>query len=192
VGRHTPKATPALQRKIGQLITFVGATMSKHSIFTKTCTKCGEVKTMQHFYRNKIMGRGLQGSCKSCWNIWRRGFIKNTNKKTKKEIKKKFKKLKKNNPEKFKAYQHNTRLKRREAEGNYTKKDILFLLEKQRYKCAICKKCVKKKYHVDHIQPLARGGTHWPRNLQILCPFCNVNKSSKDPLFFMRQMGFLL
>lgn len=37
------------------------------------------------------------------------------------------------------------------------------------------------KGHLDHIIPLARGGTNWPWNLQFLCAHDNVVKWAKLP-----------
>lgn len=66
----------------------------------------------------------------------------------------------------------------------------LFLLQRKR--CAICKCSIEKKYHVDHVIPLALGGLHKSDNIQLLCPTCNVRKSAKDPIAFMQENGFLL
>lgn len=62
----------------------------------------------------------------------------------------------------------------------------------QRWKCAICQTGIKERYHVDHIMPIAKGGKHEPRNLQLLCPTCNVRKSAKDPIAYMQELGRLL
>lgn len=62
----------------------------------------------------------------------------------------------------------------------------------QRWRCAICRVCVKGKYHADHIIPLALGGAHAPDNIQILCPSCNTRKSAKHPIDYMQERGFLL
>lgn len=62
----------------------------------------------------------------------------------------------------------------------------------QKWKCAICSRSVKASYHIDHVMPLALGGKHEPANLQLLCPSCNVRKSAKHPVDFMRERGFLL
>ena len=96
------------------------------------------------------------------------------------------------NKESVKIYARATAAKRRSAAGAYTKKDVQDILEKQKHKCAYCKKSVKDGYHVDHVVPLARGGTNWPDNLQILCPFCNLSKGVKDPIEYAQQNGRLL
>lgn len=62
----------------------------------------------------------------------------------------------------------------------------------QRNKCAICATSLKDVSHVDHIMPLARGGKHEPRNIQMLCGHCNVTKSARDPIEHMRSLGRLL
>lgn len=62
----------------------------------------------------------------------------------------------------------------------------------QRWRCAACRVSVRKAYHLDHITPLARGGEHASRNLQLLCPPCNWSKNAKDPIDFMRERGRLL
>jgi len=64
--------------------------------------------------------------------------------------------------------------------------------EAQRWRCAICRRGVKHAYHVDHIKPLARGGAHEPRNIQLLCGGCNVRKSARDPIDYMQSLGRLL
>lgn len=64
--------------------------------------------------------------------------------------------------------------------------------EAQRWKCAICKANIAKGYHVDHVTPLAKGGDHAPRNIQLLCQSCNVRKNAKDPIDYMRSLGRLL
>jgi 5-methylcytosine-specific restriction endonuclease McrA len=62
----------------------------------------------------------------------------------------------------------------------------------QNWKCAICRTSIKDAYHVDHIMPIARGGKHEPRNIQLLCETCNVRKNAKDPIAYMQELGRLL
>jgi 5-methylcytosine-specific restriction endonuclease McrA len=69
--------------------------------------------------------------------------------------------------------------KRRAAEGKFTKPDIIALLASQKAICAACPSDIAENFHVDHVRPLARGGTNWPDNLQLLCPTCNRSKGRK-------------
>lgn len=64
--------------------------------------------------------------------------------------------------------------------------------EAQKWRCAICRVSVRKSFHLDHVMPLARGGEHAPRNLQILCQTCNVRKNAKDPIDYMQSIGRLI
>ena len=75
--------------------------------------------------------------------------------------------------------------------GTHTKKDIDALLSLQGWKCACCAASLKRGYHVDHIDPISKGGSNDRLNLQILCPTCNTSKGARDPLIFMQSRGFL-
>lgn len=81
---------------------------------------------------------------------------------------------------------------KRGAAGKHTAQDILRILKAQRGKCAACHCSIKSGYHVDHIQALSRGGSNWPKNLQLLCEPCNLRKKAKDPIEFMQELGRLL
>lgn len=51
--------------------------------------------------------------------------------------------------------------------------------------CVYCKVAITRETaHLDHIWPLARGGTNWPDNLQFLCALCNRSKHAKPPEVF--------
>ncbi|MGP0054591.1 MAG: HNH endonuclease [Steroidobacteraceae bacterium] len=39
-----------------------------------------------------------------------------------------------------------------------------------------CGRSLHLGFHVDHVVPLARGGTNWPANLALLAPVCNRKK----------------
>lgn len=69
---------------------------------------------------------------------------------------------------------------------------VKMLLEKQKGKCVVCKVSIKDGFHIDHIIPIAKGGMNVDRNVQLLCPPCNLAKSDKHPVEFMQSNGFLL
>ena len=69
---------------------------------------------------------------------------------------------------------------------------IARLQELQKGKCACCLVQMNGVFHVDHIQALAKGGLHEAKNLQLLCPPCNLSKSARDPVEFMQSRGYLL
>ena len=100
------------------------------------------------------------------------------------------------NPEKRTSYKRNRRSRVLDAEGRHTASDVLSILSMQCGLCANCKTKLLKsganKYHVDHIMPLARGGSNWPSNLQCLCPTCNMRKHAKDPIDWAREQGRLI
>lgn len=100
------------------------------------------------------------------------------------------------NPGKATEIARNRRAKKRNADGIHTVEDVNSIFENQRGKCANCNKKLiktgKEKYHVDHITPLAKGGTNWPSNLQCLCPDCNLRKAAKNPLDWAKENGKLL
>lgn len=75
-----------------------------------------------------------------------------------------------------------------------TEADVQRIYKLQRGRCAAphCRKKLGKRYHIDHIIPLAKGGLDDPANAQLLCPTHNHQKNSKDPIDFMQSLGFLL
>lgn len=101
---------------------------------------------------------------------------------------------KKANPEAVRASGANRRARERKLGGKYSAADVRWLFKCQGGRCAHswCRVALKAGYHVDHVMPVARGGSNERRNLQLLCPKCNCSKSSKHPIEFARQHGMLL
>lgn len=80
------------------------------------------------------------------------------------------------------------------AVGSHTASDIADIRRMQKDTCAIpgCRVKLNGKGHVDHRVPLSKGGTNDRRNIQILCPKHNMQKSAKDEIDFMQSLGLLL
>lgn len=87
----------------------------------------------------------------------------------------------KRNPLKVRAKGMRRTARKKNAEGVYTGNDVQKQYQLQKGKCYWCHKKVDTKYHVDHVIPLAKGGTNWPSNIVIACPYCNQSKGCKLP-----------
>lgn len=95
------------------------------------------------------------------------------------------------NPAQYAAYKRNYKHRKQQA-GKHTGKEVSAILKAQHGKCAYCRMETSKRYHVDHIMPLALGGSNDRTNLQILCAPCNQAKSAKHPITFAQSLGMLL
>jgi 5-methylcytosine-specific restriction endonuclease McrA len=95
-------------------------------------------------------------------------------------------------PEMSAIYARNRRAKKKNAEGTHTIAEIRNLFSIQKGKCAMCMRGIKLKFHADHIVPLALGGGNGIRNIQLLCPPCNLKKGAKDPITFAQRLGLLV
>lgn len=96
------------------------------------------------------------------------------------------------NPDAYRIYAQNRRARKREQAGVVSIDIAERLLRLQRNSCATCRQPLGGEYEIDHIEPLSRGGANDDSNLQLLCQSCNRAKGAKDPVEFMRALGFLL
>ena len=96
------------------------------------------------------------------------------------------------NPDKFKVAARNREAKKAGAEGSHTIAELRALLNKQRGKCAYCRKLIRTKRHADHIVALSEGGSNWISNIQLTCPTCNMRKGRSDAILFAARFGRLL
>lgn len=89
-----------------------------------------------------------------------------------------------------------SRLRRAQKRGSgctHTAADLSEILKAQGNRCAYCRASLSKaKKHVDHIVPLALGGSNARANLQYLCQPCNQSKHAKHPIAYARSLGLLL
>jgi 5-methylcytosine-specific restriction endonuclease McrA len=88
---------------------------------------------------------------------------------------------KRENKDRVGVYIHRRRGRETNAEGIYTAEDVQLILIAQMGLCVgiRCTKDIRKCYTIDHILPLARGGSNWPANLQLLCRRCNARKGTR-------------
>jgi DNA polymerase III gamma/tau subunit len=100
----------------------------------------------------------------------------------------------KEHPDAINAIRAKRRARKMGAEGFYTAEDIAKLRKRQKDRCAHpwCRAKLYGAGHRDHIIALARGGTNWPRNIQLLCGPCNCKKHAKDPITVAQENGMLL
>lgn len=88
----------------------------------------------------------------------------------------------------FRAYTRCRRARKRNAKGVHTAADVAAQFTAQRGRCYWCGKKVGKKYDVDHVIPLSRGGSNGPDNIVIACPHCNRTKHNQMPEVFAGRL----
>lgn len=86
----------------------------------------------------------------------------------------------------------NRRAKKKASGGRLSKGLAEKLMILQKGKCVCCGLPLKDGYHLDHIIPLALGGSNTDDNMQLLRQRCNNQKHTKHPIDFMQSRGFLL
>jgi hypothetical protein len=97
----------------------------------------------------------------------------------------------KENLDRHRANQRANRARRKKAEGKHSAEDIRRIRASQGDCCVYCHIKLNGRGHIDHRQPLSRGGTNWPSNIQITCAKCNIAKRDHDPIDFARSLGKL-
>ena len=103
------------------------------------------------------------------------------------------KRWRREHPERHRAYLSKRRKQLSCSGSPYTESDVIRLQAKQKWRCAepACRKSLRDGYHVDHIMPLALGGTNGPENIQLLCATCNHRKGSRHPIEWAQMNGRL-
>jgi len=96
------------------------------------------------------------------------------------------------NPDAARAINQNRRAREKQAIGKLSPDLSKKLFALQRGKCACCRKPLGDDYHMDHIMPLALGGTNTDENIQLLRAKCNNQNYKKHPIDFMQERGYLL
>lgn len=96
------------------------------------------------------------------------------------------------NPKAVRIFYQNRLARKRENGGTLSKGLSAKLFALQKGKCPCCKQPLGDNYHLDHVIPVALGGSNTDDNIQLLRSTCNHQKSAKHPIDFMQQRGFLL
>lgn len=93
----------------------------------------------------------------------------------------------KKNPDYLRQRNADIKAKRRAVEGKLSRGYIKKLYLQQSGLCAHCGASLEHGQHLDHIMPVALGGTHTDDNVQLLCPRCNLKKGALHPEEFKRR-----
>lgn len=184
----------------------------------KSCTKCKETKTVSDFPRSKPHKDGLFPWCKACNLANVKAWAKANPEKAKEGYRYQSKKWHRNNPLKVSAkhkkwrdsnldqerkrltdyaknnrpviisIRHARRARLAGAGGRFTAQEWGALKDSYLGRCAYCFDA--KAEHIDHVVPVAKGGTNDIGNLVPACAKCNLSKGSKSLLAFMvRKAG---
>jgi 5-methylcytosine-specific restriction endonuclease McrA len=178
----------------------------------KKCSTCKSVKSVMDFYADFRNQDGLCSQCSACMMITTIEWQKKNPDKVKKigmdwaaanpqKVAAKGKKYRQNHPEVMRIHYQTRRSRKKSCGGKLSKGIVSKLLKLQHGKCACCGsqlvllpsgKVDGKHVHIDHIMPLAKGGTNTDSNVQLLTSRCNLQKKDRHPVDFMQSRGFLL
>ena len=85
------------------------------------------------------------------------------------------------NKDKVRERERAKEARRRNAIGTLSKGIEQILFDKQKGLCVCCGRELGQNYHLDHIMPLALGGTNTDDNVQLLRAECNLRKGAMHP-----------
>jgi len=106
---------------------------------TKRCSKCGEIKSVNRFYKDKNRKDGVGGYCKECQKKWQKNNpekIRKAGKKYRKnnpeKVREQYKKWREDNPEYDKKWRENNPEKVRKSKKKYYQKNKEKIKETQK------------------------------------------------------------
>lgn len=85
------------------------------------------------------------------------------------------------------AANHRKRPAAQHSESHFTAHQIEWLIDMQMFKCAnhYCDTFLDSDFEIDHIIPLAKGGSNAIGNIQLLCKPCNRRKGTMPMRHFL-------
>ncbi len=165
--------------------------MLSETIGTKQCSKCGEIKPLSSFNKDKARKDGLRASCKICQELSNKKYRQNNRSKLSQYNKEYYqnnhgrllqhsKKYCQNNLGKRRALKARRRAAKRNATPPWADKAAINAI----YAEALwLQEFTGEPYHVDHIVPLKSDfvcGLHVPANLQTLPGAENIAKGNRS------------
>ena len=167
---------------------------------------------MEFFYAHRTSRHGLRSSCRDCTAEYTRGrrdqrrkyLVENrdriaaqkkayneNHRELRAAISRKYRashqeavrSWRSRNPEGARAIKHRRRAREARVNGSHTGADELAQKSRQKDRCFYCG-CKLTEWHVEHVTPLALGGSNGPENIVIACPRCNLSKGAKHPMEF--------
>lgn len=172
--------------------------ISDRLVSNRSCMECASAARKRYYAEDPVKYRdrykewfskpGNSEKRRSSFRDWRAANLEADRERCRKKIAR----IRKENPEALRMSDRRKRAKREMAVGSHTLSDVADIMRMQKNKCAYCRVTISKKYHVDHIVSLSRGGTDYRNNLQVLCAHCNTTKHATDPVKFAQSLGRLL
>lgn len=101
-----------------------------------------------------------------------------------------YKRWSKNNQDIRRAHKRKRQAAKKNDKGFRNVHELWEMYHSQDGLCAYCEVPLFGNFHVDHMQPLSRGGADNPDNYAITCPTCNLRKHSKTTIEFVSTLGY--
>ncbi len=155
----------------------------------RQCAVCGDTYpgTPEYFRRDSSKPDGLQGSCRACKakldNDWYYAHWKEEREKQRIYQRSYYKTA--DGILSRRASNLRRRKAVREAGGSVSADEIWQMYESQDALCAYCEEPLFGTFHVEHMQPISKGGRNDWTNVAIACPNCNWRKRDKTTEEFM-------
>ncbi len=146
--------------------------VAPHPHEVKQCKKCKEVLPVTAFGSLARTPDGLNRTCKICLASYYRDYFS----KNKEAHAKRVKAWRLNNRDAAQAIKRNRRSRESASGETVSAEQWKSVLDRFGGKCAKCG--ASESIEMDHVVPLARGGSHTPENIQPLCKSCNRRKST--------------